>query len=357
MRKPDACRGCPLYQDGDGFVPDEVVPGASVYIQGQNPGAAEVHAARPYVGKTGQVMEQEYFLAAQLRRGENVSIGNTLRCRWRGTDDMPREDVLQQAVTHCTQAHRQVPTGTRLIVAQGAHAWRALGNQTAITDWRGYLSPLALREESKAIPCLGVLHVADLFRNPIMCLPSLVDWAKIPRILSGDWPKSVPQRYVWDSCTATVLDKRFAALARHPWVALDTEYSPNRHVWLTGLSGLGGTDGLQWFTNADGVTIWQRHLKQLVQTTPIVFQNAVADMRSLKVTFGIEYTDYRAYEDLMLAHALLWSELPHTLEFIASLYSPYNKMKHLASTNPALYNWGDVIDTAAAWEKISEELT
>lgn len=329
-------------------------------IIGQNPGADEVREGRPYVGKTGQVMEREYFPAAQLLRGENVSIGNTLRCRWRGTNEMPQGDILRQAVAHCTRAHLRIPPATKLIVAQGAHAWRALGNETAITDWRGFLSPIGYSAHTvragSNIPVLGVLHLADLFRNPIMRLPSLRDWSKIPQILAGAWPKPVPSRWIWDGQDEIGLQQAYEALGRHSYVVIDTEYSPNYRIWLMALSGPHAANGLQWFVGTQGFEAWRRHLHTLVRTTTTVFQNVIADIRSLRTTFGIADTDYFAYEDIMLAHAVLWSELPHTLEFIASLYSPYNKLKHLAAPNPALYNWGDVIDTDAAWGVIKTEL-
>jgi len=55
----------------------------------------------------------------------------------------------------------------------------------------------------------------------------------------------------------------------------------------------------------------------------------------------------------MLAHAVLWSELPHDLEFLASLYGEYGKFKHLRFDDEMLYNYGDVVDTASLWAALS----
>ena len=134
-----------MYQDGRGWVPDEVVEGADVYVIGQNPGSDEEAEGRPYVGKTGQVMEREFFPRAGLRRGENVCIGNTLRCRLivngRRTNDMPKGEMWKQAVEHCTRAHLRIPESVKLVVAQGAHAARARGLEGSIMEWRGFLLP------------------------------------------------------------------------------------------------------------------------------------------------------------------------------------------------------------------------
>src|SRR6266446_1708758 len=75
LPKPAECVGCPFYGDGKGFVPDEIYEAAPVYIVGQNPGEEEEAQGRPYVGKTGAIMDSKYLKLAALFRGE-VSIGN-----------------------------------------------------------------------------------------------------------------------------------------------------------------------------------------------------------------------------------------------------------------------------------------
>ena len=143
MRKPPSCQGCPMYQDGDGFVPDELVEGSEVFVLGQNPGAEEEREGKPFVGKTGQAMLNEYFPIANLVRGENVSIGNTLKCRWRKSNNLPIGKTLMDAVAHCTKSHLRFPQSTRLVVAQGALATKVMtqNNDISITDWRGFLLP------------------------------------------------------------------------------------------------------------------------------------------------------------------------------------------------------------------------
>jgi uracil-DNA glycosylase len=158
--KPPGCLGCPLYGDGKGFVPDEMVPGAEVLILAQNPGGDEERGERvtgyaggrpiyetcapaPLVGKTGYELTTTYLPIAGLTRGKNVSLANVLKCRaiknGRRTNDLPSDHDLQAAVLQCTSAHLRIPTGVRLVVAMGALAWRAMGGLGSITDWRGFL--------------------------------------------------------------------------------------------------------------------------------------------------------------------------------------------------------------------------
>jgi len=152
LKKPKTCEGCPLYQTGQGFVPDELVEGALVMVIGQNPGETEEREGRPFVGKTGEAMIQNYFSVAGLRRGENVSIGNTLRCRWQASNNLPSGNHLRDAVVHCTRAHLQIPQHTKLVVAQGALAAKMLSNDPnlSIEKWRGFLLPNGVeRDRSK----------------------------------------------------------------------------------------------------------------------------------------------------------------------------------------------------------------
>lgn len=129
-----------MYQSGSqAFVPDEGVEGAEVFVLGQNPGADEAREGRPYVGQTGQSLTTRYFAEAGLERGVNVSLGNALRCRWRGGNDLPANPTLDKALAHCQGAHFRLPSTTRLIVAQGGVAWKALGQTGTIGNWRGFL--------------------------------------------------------------------------------------------------------------------------------------------------------------------------------------------------------------------------
>jgi len=133
-----------MYQDGMGFVPDEVIEGSEVFVLGQNPGAEEEKLGKPFMGKTGQTMMSTYFPVAGLRRGENVSIGNTLRCRWQRGNTLPSGQVLRHAIDVCTQNYLHIPPSTRLVVAQGKLAAQCLSGDMdiSIEKWRGFLIPL-----------------------------------------------------------------------------------------------------------------------------------------------------------------------------------------------------------------------
>ena len=86
--KPTSCNGCPLRSAGDYMVPDEIVPGAHVYLQCSS--------------EFDKTTEDVFFPLAGLVRGENVSIGRTIRCN---ANDIFDQTALRTAFIHCQQAH------------------------------------------------------------------------------------------------------------------------------------------------------------------------------------------------------------------------------------------------------------
>lgn len=206
---------------------------------------------------------------------------------------------------------------------------------------------------------LATLHIADLWRDPRMRLPTLRDWRKIPRYLDGTWPTPIPPSHVFTGDMPR-LERWFAHALAAPYVAIDTEYNPEtRYLTLLGAGYPGMAEALQvewahlWTVRRARVV---EHLEHLVSRVPVVFQNALADLPVLETNCGLAYTAYRRIDDTMLAHAALWSELPHTLEFLASLYDTHPKLKHLAHVDPLRYNLGDVIATIDVWEALRVEL-
>ena len=149
LPKPDTCKGCPFYDNGIGFVPDEIVDGARVTIVAQNPGKDEEAQGKPMVGKTGQALDATYLPIAGLQRGYNVNVRNVLKCRWtlpngKRTDNLPTGVTLEQAVEHCGRHYlSDLPDSVdHLVIAMGDLSWSALGGPDSITKRRGFLVQL-----------------------------------------------------------------------------------------------------------------------------------------------------------------------------------------------------------------------
>ena len=355
MKKPDSCKGCSFYQSGEGFVPDELRE-TEVMIYGQNPGREEEEEARPFVGKTGKLMESTFLPIAGLTR-ESVSLGNALRCRWKNANELPPLDhkITKEALVHCHNAHHKLPDKTKLIVTQGEYALYALTQEgyaknNKVSDWRGYVLPyepitgprtfhagIYLPRLDTSVAVLASYHLAYLFRDPTASLVTKRDWQKIPRILKNQWPRPLPTIQsgppsVWPASAA-----------------FDTEFVPeagNKFLCYSLAHPSAKGDG----------SIILRVSEDLepgaVTNIPhIVMQNATADLPFL------EHMMQRfTYDDIMHMHAVLWSDFAHDLGFMGSLYSSLNRWKHLDRVNPLVYSAGDAYATWEIYTALESEL-
>jgi uracil-DNA glycosylase family 4 len=360
LPKPESCKGCPLYQDGTGFVPDALNDEAEVFVVAQNPGANEEaglkwngtlyepHPQEPLIGKTGHYMDSAFLPVAGLNRSQ-ISVGNALRCRWRNADDLPllRQPLARKALEHCHSAHFKLPPKTKVIVATGEYAMHALTQYglekfNSLSDWRGYVLPFEpvgvprtfrnsiWQPSSGGVAVLATYHLAYLFRDPTAILVSKLDWSKIPKLLKGTWPRKLPEIVMAPPEVWPVES------------AFDTEYNPeNRHFLCYSLY-----DGKRLHVSEKlepGVL--------LDRPTNVIMHNAPADIEFLE-RMGIKYQ----YEDTMHAHAVLWSDLPHDLGFLGSLYAPINRWKHLMRINPVTYSAADAYGTWHVWKALEAEL-
>lgn len=368
--KPDSCRGCPLYGDGVGFVGDEIVEGSTVAIMGQNPGSFEEDGIRvtggytnnyttvpdtprPYIGPTGYIMEKEYFPIANLERGK-VSVLNAIRCRWNGTNELPElgSEMCRKAIDHCTHAHLKLPDSVKLIIAEGAYALWALTGEgidkdRTLDSWRGYVLPYnplhrpKLHHNDVFSPTvserkvLATYHLAYLFRAPWERPSSQRDWSKVPALVNGTWPEKMPELREtspdwWPDLCA--FDTEFTMDGLHTLLRYSMAYVDNCSakpvVYVVESKDAGN-----------------------VIVTPgskVILQNEMADLHDMNRLFGGVTVET---EDTMLAHAVLWPDLAHDLNYLGSMYARINRWKHLVHTNPRVYAGGDALGTLDVWSR------
>ncbi len=374
------CMGCPYWGDGKGFVPDLINNSAPVFIFCQNPGESEERGERlieykygqpiyepcepqPMVGKTGFAMQREYFPIAGLNRDE-VSLGNALRCRLNHKDKLPplKNVELRTALAHCHHAHYKHPSKTRLVVAQGelglyAMTQEGLDEGISITSCRGWVlpfTPLPFPRQQLSdiytptpgdsqLPVLAVNHLAYIFRYPTAAMYAKSDWAKIPRILAGTWPrKPTPILDV----PPVVLPRRFA---------FDTEFIPEKGRLLRYSMAYPILPTNELCVRVVEREMAESHIFPAVLFPPLVIAHHImADIGYLEDLFNLKPGDYR-YDDTMHMHAVLWAGLDHDLDTLGSLYSPINRWKHLEQINPRVYSGGDAEGTYYSWSSLKRE--
>ena len=354
IAKPASCVGCPLHSTSSTYTPDEVVQGAKVYVLGSGDTAHEL-------------WDTVFFPLAGLIRGENVSIGQAIRCEG---SDVLNPAALREAAVHCARVHSRPPASTELVIAQGERAWKTTQGDAGLSigDWRGFLAPI---HHAGCAPVYGVLSLEELRKQPELTLPSKLDWARIPRILSGELPKPFPPRLQVGVVDHNEVVKWFAdAHERAPYLLWDTEYfydvdnsyaESNHQLTMLSVTYPGAAAGIQMGYTSGPAAGWQKHhfitsFEALARSKWHVGHNFPSEIRAMEKTFGWKPEWFWGrFDDSMLAHAVLWSELPHTLEFLESVCSPHPKMKHLPTTDPDR-NWGDTVVTGYVWEMLRKEL-
>lgn len=417
IAKPSTCRGCPLYGDGKGFVPDLIVPGAKLTILAMSPGKHDEKGQRmigydakhplyeqvepqPLIGVTGYQLRETYL---PLTGEKEASLCHVLKCRYqvngKRVDFLPKGETLKSAMSHCTTAHLNIPAMTNLVVTMGGPAFeytqptlskthRASSKPSMkegekvtggpIEKWRGFLGPQHVQPTRafthvnrldgasvhEGIPVFAVEDIADFFKAPSKRITARLDWKRIGRYLRKEWPKEIPGRCIASDHIEAV-NTAFDRAEQAPFVVIDTEYNPiSKFLNMIGIGWRlenGAIDGIQleWVGNeqvtSEVRSTFIRRLSGVCKSVKVVFQNAKADLPIIAHNLHIHWNKYKAIDDTMHMHSVLWSEMRHGLGFLASIYGQYPKLKHLAGEDELLYNWGDVIETLVVYEALMRE--
>ncbi len=392
MNKPESCQGCPLYGNGKGFVPDNLQPGSRLVVLDFQPGTNDVAGNKivgydgklpvvekvdpqPLIGATGYKIRETYLPLTGVREGE-VSFCSVVKCR-----PAKGEKVTSEAVEHCTREHLRIPDSVRLVVANGGPAFESTqpelvrsrrkvkkketkegekASTEIITQWRGFIGPETLQGK----PVFAVSDVAELFKDSTKRIPARMDWLRVKKWFKGEWPKAIPARLIAKD-DASLLNQAFDEAEQAEFIAVDTEF--DRHSKLLTLIGIGwrrpdgSINGIQldWIgafvpgTTSEVRSTFVRRFARLAKKVKMVFQNAKADLPVIDRALHVSWrTGYIGLEDTMLMHADLMSEMPHSLDFLASLLGWHEKLKHLEGEDQLLYNWGDVIETIAIYVEL-----
>jgi DNA polymerase len=142
------CTACPeLAATRRRVVPGVVPPGARLLVMGEAPGAQEDESGQPFVGRSGQLLDQ-LLTEVGLERAE-VGVLNTLKCRPPGN----RAPTRVESATCRGWTQRQLQLAApHVVVALGLSATRWFLGAGTLTSLRGRLHPV-----DGAVPGLQVL--------------------------------------------------------------------------------------------------------------------------------------------------------------------------------------------------------
>jgi len=315
MKPREPCTSCPLY-DREGIVVPTGVPESKLWVIGEAPGPSEISTLRPWSGGAGRMLDR-CLESADLRRSD-IYLTNIVRCRPPG--DRPPST---KESNHCTDYFIRPLIelhSPRVVLTLGAQALKEFTTNDKIMSSRGYV--FRLNSKTLVVPTVNPAAVFHNKRINISVVQS--DFAKAARLLRD--PTLEPLDYPILIGHETVLR---LALERG-YVCLDIETSEHPSFWDRTLDvvGVGWSDKVLVmsapFTRADIELIGS-----LLSTPTIAIrgQNISFD---IVVLMSLGFKVSGELQDTIQLHHAIYSELPHKLEFLGSIYlncEPWKQMR------------------------------
>lgn len=151
------CHRCKLGQNRTNAVIGRGNPQAEIMIIGEAPGQNEDEQGLPFVGKSGQLLDN-ILESVGLSSDRDVYISNAIRCR-PPENRTPTTQEIEACKPYLLEQIRLVDP--KIILLTGATALKALtGDKRGITKIRGQW----LEWEGRL--CMPIFHPAYLLRNP-----------------------------------------------------------------------------------------------------------------------------------------------------------------------------------------------
>jgi len=150
------CVACPLHAKRNKTVFGIGDENADWMFVGEGPGADEDAQGDPFVGQAGKLLDN-MLAAVKLKRGENVYIANTVKCRPPGNRNPEPNEALECEPYLQRQIELIQP---KLVLALGrVAAVNLLARDASIASLRGRV------HEYKGIPLIVTYHPAYLLRS------------------------------------------------------------------------------------------------------------------------------------------------------------------------------------------------
>lgn len=150
------CRKCRLAETRNSVVFGEGNPKARVFVIGEAPGADEDAQGRPFVGRSGQLLDK-ILLAIGFERSD-VYIGNIIKCR-PPQNRNPLSDEIECCKPWLMQQLEVIKPNIILLLGRVA-ANTILENTQSMGSMRGKLI------HWNGFDCFVTYHPAALLRNP-----------------------------------------------------------------------------------------------------------------------------------------------------------------------------------------------
>jgi uracil-DNA glycosylase family 4 len=314
------------------FVPPQI--GSSLRLGvGEAPGQTEEEEGIPFCGSAGAWLDSMYRKAGV--RKDEVTLINTIQCRppqnLYPTDAAARsyipEAEARQAVEHCMAAHVRPLLNSKpwtRIDTFGEKALREItGKEGGVMQWRGSPLPVKGEQQTRVVP---TIHPAFIARDQSLIPVVINDLKKNPQ--------APPEFY---NLTPSLEDvQKFTATE----FACDLECDMHtQRITVVGFSAKPYHAIVVPFQGA-----YIPEIKRIFNAAKLVFlQNGLQFDVPLLEDNGVKTA--ADIIDIMLGHHLLFPDLPHDLEFIASQLTNKGCWKHEGRGKPGYWELRNARDT------------
>lgn len=312
------------FLEGKVKVPAAGPADAELVFIGEAPAKNELFEMKPFVGSAGQYLDKLFNLAAIIR--EEVRLENLSEVRAPGDkiERMSYEEIKYWESDLIARINA-LPD-PKILVPMGAYALRALTDKKSITHFRG--SPLqpknAIKHDCIVIP---TLHPSNLHYNYKVWILIVADLIKIKTIADKNFEFEFP---TWDFIIKPDFDKvmeilDFLETNPSEYYTIDVE-TPQNVLSAIGIAWnrreaisipLYNGDRSNYWSLEQEAFIWRR-MSQVLPELDMANQNVLFDWRIL-AEHGLHLK--MPTWDPMLMHHCLYSEMPHKLDDITSIYT------------------------------------
>lgn len=165
------CTQCPLHLSRNKPIFGEGNSNAEIFLVGEAPGAEEDRVGRPFIGKSGQLLDK-ILKACGFTREQHIFISNIVRCR-PPNNRTPSAREVQTCIPYLFEQLDKI--NPRVIVTLGGTSLKNLlgDNTLKITQVRGKW----LNWNDRLV--MPVYHPAALLRNPNLKKETWEDFKKV----------------------------------------------------------------------------------------------------------------------------------------------------------------------------------
>lgn len=164
------CDKCPLCEGRTNVVFGMGNPEAKVMLIGEGPGENEDLQGKPFVGRSGQLLDK-FLAAVDLDRNKNVYIANMVKCRPPKNRD-PKPEEQDECINWLRQQFKIIRP--EIVVCVGRiSAQRLIDRNFRVTRQHGEFF------DKNGTLFMGTYHPAAILRNPNNKEAAFGDWLKV----------------------------------------------------------------------------------------------------------------------------------------------------------------------------------